>query len=100
MLVHHYLEHKAADKRLTFAGFLKDHYEELHTTANNQHKKEHRQLPFKVHDHNCFENNSLIPLVCIHLETPGHSEAPPITGVTENCFFSHFLADIWQPPKA
>lgn len=100
MLVHHYMEHKAAEKDLSFFSFLKEHYGALHKTTNGHHKQDHQQLPFKVHDHNLSGNTSIAPLACISIQPSGYDEPQRIFVATEKSFFSHFLADIWQPPKA
>ncbi|MEO6962387.1 MAG: hypothetical protein ABIY90_10480 [Puia sp.] len=101
VLIHHYLDHKKEHKDLTFFDFLKSHYASIHKAGSKAHEDHHSRLPFKNHDHNLLTGNtSIVPRVYAFLELPVYCETSSVSSMNEIAYHSHFLADIWQPPRA
>jgi hypothetical protein len=62
VLVHHYFEHEEEHEHLSFIGFFKAHYAELHKAEGKHHNEDHQRLPFKGHDHHFLTVNiSAVP---------------------------------------
>jgi len=100
VLIHHYFDHEKEDANLSFISFLKEHYEELHNAKGN-HQEEHNRLPFKVHDHQFLaENITLTDPPYISIQFSSYCETTKVSLTNESYRYSHFLADIWQPPRA
>jgi hypothetical protein len=101
VLVHHYFEHEEEHEHLSFIEFFKTHYAELHEAEGKHHKDDHQRLPFKGHDHQFLTVNiSTIPRAYICIQPSAYCESKKVSLTNEVSSYSHFLADIWQPPRA
>jgi hypothetical protein len=101
ILVHHYFEHEEEHDHISILGFLKEHYAELHKTENKHHADHHRQLPFKTYDHSFLTGNtSIVPSIYSNTEALTLTLIKSVSFSKDTSFYSHFLADIWQPPRA
>ena len=101
VLIQHYFEHDEKDDHQSFFNFIKEHYAEMHAAANQNHSDQHRKLPFKVMD--CGFFNSIIatvPTIYFANEFSVADSAAIITVKTNPSAYFHFLANIWQPPRA
>src|SRR6202035_713813 len=101
LLVHHYFEHEEEHDHISILSFLKEHYAELHKTESKQHADHHKQLPFKSHDHGFISGNtSIVPRTFNVTESVVLNRVKSVSFPKESAFHSHFLSDIWQPPRA
>ena len=101
ILVHHYFEHDEKDEHESIIQFLMEHYAELHASINQHHANDHRNLPFKSTEKEYFTiSTTLVP-------NAFQSSEPAIISFNsfnplrkESSVYSHFHADIWQPPRS
>ena len=99
VLIHHYFEHEREHRQGIF-NFLKNHYAELHKTGDKHHEEHHKQLPFKSNDHNFLTTSiSIVPRIYTYVETSVYCDAKKASLINESSYYSHFLSDIWQPPR-
>jgi hypothetical protein len=98
LLVIHYFEHKTETPGITPAQFLALHYNQQHTTDNDNNRD--NQLPFKTDEHIPASPVMLfISHYTVKVPVPHH----PVTNdvpVYRSLFLPHnLLCSIWQPPK-
>jgi hypothetical protein len=100
LLIHHYLEHREKEPDESIIQFLREHYTELHTTLALHHANDHKHLPLKMMDKgNLSSSSSIVPQVSIVAEPCIFRITTVISMSSDTAIYSHFLADIWQPPK-
>jgi hypothetical protein len=100
ILVHHYFDHRHEHRHLSFTGFLKAHYTSLHKAKGKHNNQDQRQLPFKEHDPDFLTANiSIVPRTYTYVQPFVYSETIKDALTNEIAVYSHFLADIWQPPR-
>lgn len=100
MIFKHFVEHRQADKSISFLKFLDMHY--MHGSPKDKDYRKDMQLPFKSSgDFVSVLANEFVPL------NQSLSVAAPVIVVTEkklavdhNELLPSYLASIWQPPKS
>ena len=101
VLIHHYFEHESEHDHESILHFLKEHYSYLHATHNPHHAGNHKQLPFKTGEHGYLTFAvPIVPPVYSKLETVSFYTKKSPVPIKSPSTYSHFLADIWQPPRA
>ncbi len=100
MLVHHYIEHKKQNQKISFTDFLNMHY--VMADDGDGDTAEDMQLPFKS-DNTCgnvcgigFISNSNYELIIKAIS----AENKLFNNHTVEFISSAFLSSIWQPPKS
>lgn len=99
VLVQHYSEHMQKNNKITFWGFICEHYSNKVVNDNDYDKDS--KLPFKTLD-NCNNSNfvSLLPEQKISINTNVFlSEKKAISKYYARFENSIYLKSIWQPPK-
>jgi hypothetical protein len=100
LLVHHYFEHDEKDDHESIIHFLLEHYAELHAAISQHHVNDHRHLPFKTTEKEYFSTAiSLVPNTFENSEPLVFNLMFVSSTAKETSAYSHFLADIWQPPR-
>jgi len=102
VLIQHYFEHdEKDDDHLTFFAFIREHYAEMHAAATQNHSDQHKKLPFKVMDCGFFSSiTATVPLTYFASEFPVINYSTIITTKNNPSTYFHYLANIWQPPRA
>lgn len=101
VLIQHYFEHDEKDDHQSFFAFIKEHYAEMHATASQNHSDQHKKLPFKVMDCGLFSSiAATVPTTNLFSECPVTGCSTIITLKNSPSVYFHFLANIWQPPRA
>lgn len=101
LLIHHYFEHDENDEHESVIHFLKEHYVELHKVINQHHADDHKHLPFKTNYKAYLASSVLIvPRAFVSSDLIAFNTTSLVVSANELSVYSHFLADIWQPPKA
>ena len=100
ILVHHYIEHKKQNQKISFADFLNMHY--VMADDGDGDTAEDMQLPFK-------SDNACANVCSIGFVSQANYQLTiKITPTENNVFNNHsveflssaFLSSIWQPPKS
>lgn len=100
-LVQHYFEHDEQDDHSSFLNFIREHYAEMHAIASQNHADQHKRLPFKTMDCGFFTSTiATVPAFYFAAELPITGCATTLTERSKSSTYSHFLANIWQPPRA
>jgi hypothetical protein len=101
LLVHHYFEHDEKDEHESIIHFLLEHYAELHASINQHHADDHRHLPFKSTEKEYFTiSTSLVPNT-FQSNEPVTFYFNTVNSIRKDAsVYSHFHADIWQPPRS
>jgi len=99
ILVHHFIDHREIDHKISFIDFIKKHYSE-NSNATHDHKGEHKHLPFKSND--CSTVHSMISL--FELPSFNFKHHYVVLNKEKTTYIKHFnssafLSNIWQPPK-
>ena len=100
MLVHHYIEHKKQNQKISFTDFLNMHY--VMADDGDGDTAEDMQLPFKS-DNTC---GNVCSIGCV--SQSNYQLTIKVTPTESNIFNNHsveflssaFLSSIWQPPKS
>jgi hypothetical protein len=101
LLIQHYFEHDEKDDHQSFVNFILEHYAEMHATAEKNHADHHKKLPFHTIDSNCFNQiTATVPAFCLNGEFFIISDPTVNTTRKKSSVYFHFLANIWQPPRA
>ncbi|MDQ8006194.1 MAG: hypothetical protein REI64_15440 [Pedobacter sp.] len=100
VLVQHYFEHKNLDSKITFFGYLEEHYNDIPHTDNDEDRD--NQLPFKTHE--LFASNTAsqaLPPSFGVMPKKAYQILPKQKILINNDYIpnSAFAGKIWQPPK-
>lgn len=98
VLFQHYFEHKSLDSKITFSEYLKDHYNSIPHTDNDEARD--NQLPFKTVD----LTGMFIPAIPV---SPTHYVKKPVQSTSSDdsfLYIEHLIptpgcGEVWQPPK-
>ena len=101
VLFQHYFEHKNLDSKITFFGYLEEHYNDIPHTDNDEDRD--NQLPFKTHE--LFVSNVASPAIPPSfglMPKKAYQILPKQKILINNDYIpnSAFAGKIWQPPKA
>ena len=100
VLFQHYFEHKNLDSKITFFGYLEEHYNDIPHTDNDEDRD--NQLPFKTHE--LFAGNVANAITPSFGAIPkkAYQILPKQKILINNDYIpnSAFAGKIWQPPKA
>lgn len=96
-LVAHYMEHLQSNHRLSFWGFLNQHYRGEQTHSD---EKNHKNLPFKSH-----ECQHMGQVFVMYISNDSKLECPDFfnsqtSEYIETEYHSDKQNSIWQPPQA
>lgn len=100
MIFKHFVEHRQADKNISFLKFLDMHY--MHGSPKDKDYHKDMQLPFKSSgDFISVLASEFIPLnEHILLTAPVVLVSEKKIAIQQNDLLPSYLASIWQPPKS
>lgn len=100
MVYQHFMEHRHADKNISFTKFLDMHY--MHGSPKDKDYSRDMQLPFKSSgDFVSVLANEFVPdnaQFAIHVPVVFLSNKKTVT--QHNDILPSYLSSIWQPPKS
>lgn len=100
MIFKHFVEHRQADKNISFVKFLDMHY--MHGSPKDKDYNKDMQLPFKSSGDFMFVLSAeFIPLnQSFSIMAPVLSISDKKIAKEQNDLLPSYLASIWQPPKS
>jgi hypothetical protein len=100
MIFQHFVEHRQADKNISFVKFLDMHY--MHGSPKDKDYNKDMQLPFKSSgDFIYVLASEFVPLnQSFSLTIPVVMVADKKVAIDQNDLLPSYLASIWQPPKS
>ncbi len=100
MIYNHFIEHRQAEKGISFLKFLDMHY--MHGSTKDKDYSKDMQLPFKSSgDFIYVLANEFVPLnEHISITAPVVLVSEKKIDIDQNDLLPSYLANIWQPPKS
>jgi len=99
-LVQHFLEHREQDRNISLWRFLAMHYADKDIRDNDYDRD--MRLPFKTHDGCTTASISVFTPQQFYTEIdrPASFETKQFPVQEVNFIASHYLSNIWQPPRS
>lgn len=100
MIFKHFVEHRKADKNISFLKFLDMHY--MHGSPKDKDYRKDMQLPFKTSgDFTFVLVSEFVPLnQNFSITAPVQLVADKKVAIESDELLPSYLASIWQPPKS
>lgn len=98
VLIEHYQEHKAMYKGISFFDFLSMHYFNENPKDADYHRD--MQLPFKAVENHTNVSVFIPSVQSFELDKIFNSIKQSFVPQNKDFYYSSYLNNIWQPPKA